>query len=83
MITKYLMVNLSFLKWFVLKNYIITFILDYLILNLSIKLRRNTKSTLVKKYNKNFSTRIDEHPLKINNNTKFLHLKIDTVLYYK
>lgn len=63
-----------------LYNYIDLGLLDVKNTDLPIKLRRNTKSTRVKKHKKKLGSSISEHPIDINNRTEFGHWEIDTVI---
>lgn len=48
--------------------------------DLPMKLRRNTKTTMVKKHKKKLSKSIEEHPCHINNREEFGNWEIDTVI---
>lgn len=63
-----------------LYNYIDLGLLDVKNTDLPIKLRRNTKSTRVKKHKKKLGSSISERPIDINNRTEFGHWEIDTVI---
>lgn len=63
-----------------LYNYIDLGLLDVKNTDLPIKLRRNTKSTRVKKHKKKLGYSIAERPIDINNRTEFGHWEIDTVI---
>ena len=63
-----------------LYNYIDLGLLDVKNTDLPIKLRRNTKSTIVKKHKKKLGSSISERPIDINNRTEFGHWEIDTVI---
>lgn len=63
-----------------LYNYIDIGLLDIKNTDLPIKLRRNTKSTRVKKHKKNLGYSIAERPIDINSRTEFGHWEIDTVI---
>ena len=63
-----------------LYNYIDFGLLDVKNTDLPIKLRRNTKSTRVKKHKKKLGSSISERPIDINNRTEFGHWEIDTVI---
>ncbi len=63
-----------------LYNYIDLGLLDVKNTDLSIKLRRNTKSTRVKKHKKKLGSSISERPIDINSRTEFGHWEIDTVI---
>lgn len=45
-----------------------------------IKLRRSTKSTVVKNHKKKLGTSISERPVSIDNRTEFGHWEIDTII---
>lgn len=61
-------------------NYIDLGLLGVKNTDLPIKLRRNTKSTRVKKHKKNLGSSIAERPIDINSSTEFAHWEIDTVI---
>ncbi len=63
-----------------LYNYIDLGLLDVKNTDLPIKLRRNTKSTRVKKHKKKLGSSISERPIDINSRTEFGHWEIDTVI---
>lgn len=63
-----------------LYNYIDLGLLDVKNTDLPIKLRRNTKSTIVKKHKKKLGSSISERPIDINSRTEFGHWEIDTVI---
>ena len=63
-----------------LYNYIDLGLLDIKNTVLPIKLRRNIKSTRVKKHKENLGTSIAERPIDINNRNEFGHLEIDTII---
>ena len=63
-----------------LYNYIDLGLLDVKNTDLPIKLRRNTKSTIVKKHKKKLGTSIAERPANISDRTEFGHWEIDTVI---
>lgn len=63
-----------------LYNYIDLGLLDIKNTDLPIKLRRNTKSTRIKRHKKNLGTSIAERPIHINNRNEFGHWEIDTVI---
>lgn len=66
-----------------LYNYIDLGLLDVFNADLPIKLRRNTKSYMVKKHKKNLGKSIAERPIYINEREEFGHLEIDTVVGQK
>lgn len=63
-----------------LYNYIDLGLLDVKNTDLPIKLRRNTKSTRVKKHKKKLGSSISERTIDINSRTEFGHWEIDTVI---
>lgn len=63
-----------------LYNYIDLGLLDVKNTDLPIKLRRNTKSTRIKKHKKKLGSSISERPIDINSRTEFGHWEIDTVI---
>lgn len=63
-----------------LYNYIDLGLLDVKNTDLPIKLRRNTKSTRVKKHKKKLGSSISERPIDINSRNEFGHWEIDTVI---
>lgn len=63
-----------------LYNYIDLGLLDVKNTDLPIKLRRNTKSTRVKKHKKKLGSSISERPIDINSRTEFGHWEVDTVI---
>lgn len=66
-----------------LYNYIDLGILKVKNTNLHLKLRRNTKSSIVKKNKKNLGRSIEERPEDINSRETFGHWEIDTVVGVK
>lgn len=63
-----------------LYNYIDLWLLDIKNADLPIKLRRSTKSTVVKNHKKKLGTSISERPVSIDNRTEFGHWEIDTII---
>jgi len=63
-----------------LYNYIDLGLLAIKNVDLPIKLRRNTKTTMIKKHKKKLGKSIAERPIDINNRDEFGHWEIDTVI---
>lgn len=66
-----------------LYNHIYLGLLDIKNTDLPMKLRRNTKSTRVKKHKKKLGSSISDRPIEINTRDEFGHWEIDTVIGQK